>query len=426
MNSNFDPRAWNLFAGVALVSAGCGPRLASQEAGDSGETADTTPEGPEGPEPECIDGTDCPVGYGCYDGVCTYYPHHDGWIPYYDCYSDSECDEFELCQYGYCELLGLPPPNCEELGLAWPAPTSIYAEGGELALTFADVDADGQDELVVATPNELRVYESGGGAPTSSPRVEQLVTDMVAGDFDALPGEDVLLLVGDSLALHGSNGDGSFAAPTVNPILLGFVSELFAGDLDGQPPTDLLAWGGAGAYIDLSGQLEIFETSQIMGAAVHELGTPEPAFALRRQTAIDVYSLDAQLLTTWSDIEGAASVTAFNREFASEYVTLTFYSTWSRVHSRGVNGGSDEWSMVGTASRAVAGDLDGSETDELVYLDGDKTWVQFNPLEDGDCWHDLPVPGIAVEAVFGDHDGDGDQELAVSTHDGQVVLFDGG
>jgi hypothetical protein len=302
---------------------------------------------------------------------------------------------------------------------------------GALALTFADVDADGQDELVVAMPTELRVYESDGAPPTVSAREAGPITDMVAGEFDAAAGEDVLLLLGEALVLHSSNSDGSFAAPLTNPIQLGFVTGLFAGQFDDQPSSDLLAWGGAGAYIDLAGQVSIFDTSQVAAAAVHEFGSPEPGFALRRDTFIDLYTLDAQPLSTWADIGGPPVVAAFDREFESEYVNLLHYSSWSRVQSRNVSEGLSEWSIYGTPEQVFAGDLDGSETDELVFFDDASVSVHYNPSHlqgGGDCWHPVLVPGRGnpIEAVFGDYDGDGDQELAIRTDAQEVAVFDGG
>ena len=64
MHENFDPRVWNLFAGLALLTAGCGARVAGQDAGETGEPADTnetneSPESPESPDgSECIDASE--------------------------------------------------------------------------------------------------------------------------------------------------------------------------------------------------------------------------------------------------------------------------------------------------------------------------------------------------------------------------------
>jgi hypothetical protein len=417
--SNFDPRVWNLYAGAALVAVGCGTRVASQEVGDTGETGDG---------PECTDAEDCPAGYGCYDGVCMYYPHHDGWVPYYDCYSDEECGDFELCQYGYCSSFGLPPPLCEDAGLAFPPPIPIEVGTEALALSFADVDADGQDELVVATSTDLVVYESSGAPPTLSVREMAMITDMVAGEFDPTPGEDVVLLVGDSLQLYGSNGDGSFATPTTSVAPLGFLNGLIAAELDDLPPTDLLGWGGTGAFIDRGGELSLISEEQISAAALHEFGSLGSSIGLRRDSIIDFYQLDGQsVATATSLLPGSPMLAAFTSAGVAEYVNVAHFNGWSRVQTHNLNLASQEWPIYGTPEQVFAGDLDGAY-DELVFFDYFTVAVEFYTLATNTCWHQpvIPARGLPSDAVFGDYDGDGDDELAIRTELGEVVLFDGG
>jgi hypothetical protein len=417
MHTNVDPRAWNLLAGVALASAACGSRVAGEEAAE-GETGN----------PECVNNQDCPVGYGCYDGVCMYYPHPDGWIPPFDCYTDNDCDNFYICEDpGYCTALGWPAPSCAESGMEWPGPTTIEVSGA-LELTFADVDADGQDELVVATESSLYVFESAGGSPILSDR-QNVPSALVAGYFNDLPGEDVMELLGSVLAIHGSVGDGTFNSWSPSQTEIGLINGLFAGEFDDQPPTDLLAWGGAGAYIEVNDVVTVLDEQQLAAAAVHELGSPEPGIALRHDTVIDLYTLDAQPLTSWTDIGGPPLVVAFYREFESEYVTLLHYDDWTRVQSRNLDQGFEEWTMYGTPDLVFAGDLDGNDHDELVYFDELTATVEFNPGTDFDCLQGplfVPGRGAPIDAAFGDHDGDGDQELAFRTTNGEVALFDGG
>jgi hypothetical protein len=419
MDGKFDPRAWNLYAGLAVVAAAaCGSRVASEDAG-TGETSDA---------PECTSADDCPVGYGCYDGVCMYYPHHDGWVPYYDCYSDEECGEFEVCEYGYCESLGVPAPLCLDSGVMFPPPIPIDVVDA-LALSFADADADGQDELVVATATELVVFEVDGAPPIISAREPGMITDMVAGDFDAGPGEDLLLLVEDSLQLHSANGDGSFAPATTSSPPLGFVSGLIAAELDDLPPTDVLGWGGAGAYIDRGGDVVLLSEEQISAAALHAFATPEPSVALRRDSIIDFYLLDGQPLTMVTNIlAGSPMLAAFARGPNLEYVNVVYVNGFSLVQARSVDLASQERVIYGTPERVFTGDLEADGIDELVYFDESTVAVEFAPFADGTCWHELPMSarGVPNDAVFGDHDGDGDEELAFRTTNGDVALFDGG
>jgi hypothetical protein len=289
MPGNFDPSAWNLVTGVALLTAGCGPPVA-QEPGDA---------------PECMNSSDCPSGYGCYAGMCGWNPPPDDeeseTTSNHECHDNGDCEEFEICQSYYCVMEDALPLDCEDR--EFPLPVAVDVQAQALALSFADVDADGQDELVVATEAELLVYEPGGAAPTSSNREAGYIEDMVAGSFDATPGEDALLLVADSLRLHGSNGDGSFAPAIVSPTAIGSINGLYAGQFDDQPPTDLFAWGNAGAYVERAGQVVTFGNLAlaVQDGAAHEFGSSVSGFALQRDYYIEIYTLDGQLIEAWHD-----------------------------------------------------------------------------------------------------------------------------
>lgn len=426
MHDNFDPRVWNLFTGVALLSAGCGGRVAGSEAGESGETADTNPDGPEGGE--CVNSSDCPPGYGCYDGVCMYYPHHDGWIPYYDCEEDSDCKIFELCVFGYCESQGSPPEDCSAQGIALPLPIMIEVQTPVLSLTFADVDADGQDEIVAATQTELWVYDPSE-APVASPRQSGTVKAMTAGIFDMLPGEDLTMLVDEALVFYGSNGDGTFAMPITNLPPLGSGAGLLAAELDDLPPTDLLGWGPLGAFIVHNGEMSVIGSEPYQAAAIHEFGEPQPGFALRHGAAIDFFSLEGVALSGISELPaGPPTIARFRRELLSEYVSVFHQAGWSRVETRLEIHTNQEWVIPGNPERVYAGNLLGSSDDELVFIDDSGlVALQLNPASASSCWHELPVPALGrpVEVVFGNWDFDGYEEMAIRTDLGELVLFDG-
>jgi hypothetical protein len=428
MHKNFDPRAWNLFAGVALLSAGCGGRIAGQEAGESGETAETNDSSETNDGPQCVTASDCPTGYGCYDGVCMYYPHHDGWLPYYDCDVDSECGAFEICRFGYCESFGPAPENCAEQGLALPQPVPIAVEGEVLALTFADLDGDGDDELVVATQTELWVYEAGVMLPISTPLQPGTIRDMVAGNFDAEPGEDVLLWVDDAFSMYSSNGDGSFAAPVTMMPPLGPVVGLLAAELDEQPLTDLIGWAAFGAFVIWDGEPLVLNDDQYQRGAVHEFGSPgATGFALQRGANLDLFGLDGALLTELNLEQGSIGLAALTRGSTAEYVSLVNLAGWSRVQPYSWSQSGEPWGVFGTPEQVFAGNLLGDGDDELLFFDGSSAALEIDPGGLADCWYQLALParGKPVHAVFGDHDGDGNDELAIRTDAGEVVLFDG-
>ena len=437
MHCTIDPRLWNLFAGAALVGGGCGGRVAGQEAGD-GETtelgsetvgnAETETTGSETETetetaPECVTDSDCGLGYYCDQGMCRYD------APDY-CYDDA-CGVFELCSGGSCQLLDDPPPNCETRSLAVPIP---MRDAG-LRLTFADVDADGQDELVVATAEGLLVHEFAGGLPTATAREMGAVWAMVAGGFDEVAGEDVLLLVGSELRLYGSNTDGSFAAAVNSQTPIASVEGLIAGELDGEPPTYILGWGGTGAYLQVAEGVVVPTDNNVFGAAAFDFDAEAPGFALHGVEVLEIYNLDFEQTGGASGHESTDQLTAFRSMAGIGYANVRAYdSGWGRVWRVDPSTATtlEEWAIPVKPVDMFAGDLDGDSVDELVFTFGDESragvGIEFDPLGPGDCWDS---PSLATDypprsVALGDYDGDGDQELAILTTSGDVAWLDGG
>jgi hypothetical protein len=76
---------------------------------------------------------------------------------------------------------------------------------------------------------------------------------------------------------------------------------------------------------------------------------------------------------------------------------------------------------AGTVTRLRAGDLDGlDDIDELALIVDDSVTVHVS----GECLLPIPLDGLARDVVFGDHDGDGDDELAIRTTAMNVELVD--
>src|SRR5688572_30766017 len=98
---SFDPRAWNILAGLCLTSGCSGRTIGADDGGPDASGTETTTVGTlETGGPECQTDDDCTPGYYCLEGVCYYQPVPDGhWE--YNCYSDGDCRGFELCNYGY-------------------------------------------------------------------------------------------------------------------------------------------------------------------------------------------------------------------------------------------------------------------------------------------------------------------------------------
>lgn len=434
--NHINVRAWNLVTGLALLSAGCGDGARAQEAGETGEAGGSgggsgSVEG----GPECVNANDCDPGYGCYAGVCEYWTG-DGHLPYEpdkDCYSDTECAEFEICEETGCVQLGVPPPPCEGLGVDAPIP--LMVDGEVIALAFADTDGDGREELVVVTTTELQVVQSGVQAALVTLREPAgPVTAAAAGAFGGGPGDDLLLLVNDVLVRHASDGIGGLwglgeATPIGRPGLVG----LLAGDFDGLAPTDLITWGGAGAFLERNGGSLTLSPEAVTEVAAFEFAGLAPGVALHRQTSLELLTLAGEPVVNAIPLPpGPLVLAAFVSGEQARYVTIIEYANLSLVRSviAETGLGAGQWVISGAPERLLAGDLDGDGADELVYLGGlgAGLGIQYDPLGPDNCWAEpaLGAAALAGMAALGDHDGDGDEELALVNALGELLLFDGG
>src|SRR5690349_765467 len=100
MVPDFDPRAWNMLAGVLVAATGCGGRTIAQDSGategadESGTTNSTTQS--EEDSPECIYDSDCPPYSTCTpEGYCHYNGYESsGEDVSLDCNFTNECAPF--------------------------------------------------------------------------------------------------------------------------------------------------------------------------------------------------------------------------------------------------------------------------------------------------------------------------------------------
>ncbi|KIG15082.1 hypothetical protein DB30_06114 [Enhygromyxa salina] len=450
MTAEFDPRPWNIvagLAGLALLGGGCGGRTisadsaaegtgdastsntSSTDAGtDSSSTDASTGETDETGD-ECVNSSDCPAGYYCNGGTCEYEGYLDGNL-WYECYVDDECGTLSVCESYICNPVAVPSA-CDPAGPDLAIPVNF--DGQALALAFTDVDGDGDDELVVVTQDQLLVFEAGGGAPTASPRqvTSPSVDAAAAGQFDANPGEDVVLAVGSELMIHSSDGLAGFVGPSVVPSPIGPVSGLRAGDFDGQASTDLLLFGDQGAVIDHGGgQLTSLGMQTTHAAAVREQGLAGAGLMLRSPLQLEFYDLGGSLVAAASPspsaiVDGSSPIAAYMTGGVPYNLSSSQISRWTLFEQWDPAGAKQsEWGLeVLTVEIAVA-DFDGDGDDELALrTEGGGVSLQ-RPDSDAGCIRALELdPGaVASELAVGDHDGDGDDELAIRLADGGVVI----
>jgi hypothetical protein len=439
MTMDVDPRIWNLLSGLALVS-GCSSRVTSAEAEatdsldgestlDPDSSSDSSPDSSPDSGPECVTDAECPTGYYCNNYGSCEYAGRDGYVvdeALWDCEYDSDCGYLALCGGHNCFEVQLPP-ECAFMPSRAPALDILVAP---LALAFVDVDDDGAHELVVVSPTQLHVFETGSPIPVLYARgIESNVVDgIVGGAFDETPGADLMLLHDDQLHLHASDGMGGLlpASPSPNPFAL--AHGLAAGEFDGEPSTDLLVWGSVtSGVIYGSGELLQLYEGPVTSASARDLGLPGNGFTLLRDHILRFFDLTGVALET-APLRGdeprtQASVDVLGETLEVGSSVFDRGEVWTLVEAfdRTTSSQTEEWGVGGTVTQMHAGELDGlDDIDELALIASGELWVRVG----GDCLLPVPLDGTAQELAFGDHDGDGDDELAVLTAANTVSLID--
>jgi hypothetical protein len=439
-----DPRAWNIVAGLCLAS-GCGSRVVGADASGTGEASESnttldstdasTSEGP-----ECVTDADCPpeIGYYCLNGFCEYVvgdgyaevPDGYGEDPYTGCSADEDCDTLEICEFNDCQGVGMPVA-CQPPDLV----PSLTIPVAALALSFADVDDDGAEELVVATQSELQVYESGMDIPLVSPRGldSESIDAMDAAPFDATPGEDVVILFADELRQHGSDGVGNFAAPSVTASNWPDSVGLLAAELDGGPLADMLIWASSGAGLKLgNGDVVPVSVDVVIGAATaRPITEPVAGFVLQHDDALEFYISGVGESVGLSQMRGEApyaltSIAQLGDSFDLSSSVIDSSSAWTMIEQWGSVTGNlgVRWGLLGRVTAMAGGDFDGDARADVALIVDGTVQVQLGVLEQDTCLASYPFAGIATNLAVGDHDGDGDDEIAIRFEDGNVAILD--
>ena len=347
-----------LATGSLMFVAGC-PQPASEDTTtdsdtvtetntDASTSTDTVTE--TNPGSECDDDDDCDVDQICTNGICE--PASSG-----GCNNHSDCQDLSLCTGdGDC----VPVLESPECGGNRMGPANSLDIDDLSGMTFADVDDDGADELVIVTADELHVYDSGADVPIISPRGGGgTVRALTAGDFDLDPGTDVAVITDSDMLVHSATGMGNLGAASSFPLPLPLVRHASAGDFGEALDSVLMLGDGMGVHHWDQPFLALSDVPNLDGAALDGAGG---GFLLHTgNNMLEFYAPDGSLLLDGVTPSGASDLglglgsLEFDGEprFAtmSPIMTGDVGSTWLSLEIREPSGGRGH--QLGLAQRRL-------------------------------------------------------------------------
>jgi hypothetical protein len=313
-------------------------------------------------------------------------------------------------------------------------PTVLDPGAPPLALSFIDVDDDGLDELAVATATQLLVYELGVPDPTVTDRAipSNVVQAMVSAQFDGQAGEDLMLLVDTDVHGYFSDGISAFVNPSTLPSPIDTPRGLLAGDFDGQAPADLWVWAPSGARlylggIDLSVDVPVGD-GDTNGAAAFEYPSPHAGLLLGDAydwiSGLNLFDLaGGPLANTSGHLDSVAAVSAPDE---GRFVSAGYrQANWSHIRFRDADTLAEAQVHVHAGHPSVlAGDFDGDQWQEALAV-GDAVELILGVFDEP-CLStlELGIQAATILPAIGDHDGDGDDEFAISSAAGDVIIVD--
>jgi hypothetical protein len=294
-------------------------------------------------------------------------------------------------------------------------PVVLPVDDGATVARAADLDADGQPELLIGTTvGFLRVVDPLGAIPAiTSHRVDERAVGLQAMDLDGDGDLDVALL-GERWLQRFTNLELGYLAGAERIPVGSDPVALFASDLDGDAavsvvdrqhavvvtldhgrfvgPEDTGSGSGVAVYVgDIDGD---GKDDQVIGGG---------ALLTKGQSAVGLGAPEGGHVVTAGDVDG---------DGRRDVVLAGAGQLWIFP---GVTTGLGPVRKLAVALEGPrelhAGDLDGDGVEELVVLDGTDRLVVI--AGDG-ARRDLPLPGAPSSLALADLTGDGRPELVVA------------
>jgi FG-GAP-like repeat len=222
--------------------------------------------------------------------------------------------------------------------------TFLYdlAYGSVPGLATADLNNDGNPDLVAGQPNQVLVFLGRGdgsfAAPVSYATNNSFSSSVVIGDFNGDGKPDIVAVTSGQILFFAGNGDGTFRAPVLTSTVLEG-TQLVAGDFNGDGLLDLAMAGpslsdsiilgnGDGTFQGFSAFQGTYYPRSFATGDVDSDGVDD----LLQFTTSSTQSAVAQTLTVWSSapvVSFAASALQFSPQpigTASPPISLSLFN----------------------------------------------------------------------------------------------------
>ncbi|MBK6920797.1 MAG: hypothetical protein IPH07_25600 [Deltaproteobacteria bacterium] len=444
MTRALDVSSWNLSWPLLAVAA-CGPVIPIDATGTDGstggsasdsDTVHTSVSGDETP-PQCVADADCDAGYDCIDGMCEYACNYCcGASPdgenhfrcseegFYECFDDVECGPGYVCENHYCVVE--PGRDCGQLPSFAGSISLSFTEPEPIAdLQYAS--AGGVPGLLVTHGNRVSRVTAGGTTPLID--AEAVVAAVLVADLDGDGlGDVIVATAGPEPALTPWLADaGGFVASAAVPMN---VLSLATADLDGDAGLDVLARTDTGILRLQVDAGALAPPQALVAGTIGAMATLDRDLDGRTDVAafVDggygVWSADGSSFGLDAPAGPIDPVSLHAANFAGTAVSdvLAIVPDFTTLVWTGIDGNTQPQldGHQGLALTAIDADLDGDGTADLVVgrTDAVLTVIYGGPFHPKlsspllECPSESLVPALHLAA--GDHDGDGDLDLAYS------------
>ncbi len=376
----------------------------------------------------CIDECDYGDGYDCYCiyGHCS---------PPLDCFDDEECGVGALCGeegYGYCDFVQ-ELSNCEEAlsldPIALPLP-----EGDVASLSFVDLGDEGE-ALVVGGEDGGTVVRAADVEPVPLPPLGAPVQDAVGADLDGDGEHDLVLALPDRLTVLFRYGMDTEQQLDVE--VEGGVTDLAVLFSDGVPNRLAMLDGQGQAWWSSAGFNLTFEIPSTVGSFASALDAGAITQVGQDVLLLEPPSVDET--TTLHSPDGRSDeigehvrrpgrqmfIAKHGNDDVSNVLWATTYGDWTMLETL-VDGSLFQRRALYFAYPHVGvGDFDGDAFDDIALVGQGGLAVVRGDAEFGlGCFAQAPLETARTRiAAAGDFDGDGIDELAIASDGAATTVY---